>query len=64
MTQYLPTCRGSNEETLTQYDMKHTEMTGLIKFDFLGLKTVITSYSIHYTKLYDTPPSTWKDTRP
>ncbi len=40
MTQYLPTCRGSNEETLTQYDMTHTEMTGLIKFDFLGLKTL------------------------
>jgi len=40
MTQYVPTCRGSNEETLTQYDMKHTEMTGLIKFDFLGLKTL------------------------
>ena len=40
MTDYLPTCRGSKEETLTQYDMKHTEMTGLIKFDFLGLKTL------------------------
>ncbi len=40
MVQYLPTCRGSNDETLTQYDMKHTEMTGLIKFDFLGLKTL------------------------
>jgi len=40
MTHYLPTCRGSKEETLTQYDMKHTEMTGLIKFDFLGLKTL------------------------
>ena len=40
MVEYLPTCRGSNEETLTQYDMKHTEMTGLIKFDFLGLKTL------------------------
>ena len=41
MTDYLPTCRGaSNEETITQYDMKHTEMTGLIKFDFLGLKTL------------------------
>ncbi|MEN8190556.1 MAG: DNA polymerase III subunit alpha, partial [Thermodesulfobacteriota bacterium] len=25
---------------ITQYDMKHTEMTGLIKFDFLGLKTL------------------------
>lgn len=40
MTHYLPTFRGSNEETVTQYDMKHTEMTGLIKFDFLGLKTL------------------------
>ena len=40
MVEYLPTCRGSNDETLTQYDMKHTEMTGLIKFDFLGLKTL------------------------
>ncbi|MFV0436134.1 MAG: DNA polymerase III subunit alpha [Desulfopila sp.] len=40
MTTYLPTCRGANEETVTQYDMKHTEMTGLIKFDFLGLKTL------------------------
>jgi len=40
MTHYLPVCRGSKGETLTQYDMKHTEMTGLIKFDFLGLKTL------------------------
>jgi DNA polymerase III subunit alpha len=40
MVDYLPTCRGTNDETLTQYDMKHTEMTGLIKFDFLGLKTL------------------------
>jgi DNA polymerase-3 subunit alpha len=41
MYEYLPTCRGANdEETITQYDMKHTEMTGLIKFDFLGLKTL------------------------
>ena len=40
MTQYLPVCRGSNNETLTQFDMKHTEMTGLIKVDFLGLNTL------------------------
>ena len=45
MVEYLPTCKGSNDETLTQYDMKHTEMTGLIKFDFLGLKTLTV---IHY----------------
>ncbi|MBE0584741.1 MAG: DNA polymerase III subunit alpha, partial [Desulfofustis sp.] len=40
MVEYLPTCKGKEDETITQYDMKHTEMTGLIKFDFLGLKTL------------------------
>ncbi len=40
MYEYLPMARGSKEEILTQYDMTHTEQTGLIKFDFLGLKTL------------------------
>jgi len=40
ITDYLPVCIGQNKEILTQYDMKYTEMTGLIKFDFLGLKTL------------------------
>ncbi len=40
LVEYLPTFKGANDETITQYDMKHTEMTGLIKFDFLGLKTL------------------------
>jgi len=40
MTDYLPLCRGPGGEVLTQFDMKYTEMTGLIKFDFLGLKTL------------------------
>lgn len=40
MVEYLPLCRGPKGEVLTQYDMKYTEMTGLIKFDFLGLKTL------------------------
>ena len=40
MVEYLPVCVGPNKEVLTQYDMKYTEMTGLIKFDFLGLKTL------------------------
>ena len=40
MVDFLPTCRGKEGETLTQYDMFHTEKTGLIKFDFLGLKTL------------------------
>ncbi len=40
MVEYLPVCRGPKGEVLTQYDMKFTEKTGLIKFDFLGLKTL------------------------
>lgn len=40
MSNYLPLCRGPKGEILTQYDMKYTEMTGLIKFDLLGLKTL------------------------
>ncbi len=40
MVEYLPTCKGKEGETLTQYPMKYTELTGLIKFDFLGLKTL------------------------
>lgn len=40
MMEYLPVCKGPKGEVLTQYDMKYTEMTGLIKFDFLGLKTL------------------------
>ena len=40
MVEYLPVCIGPNKEILTQFDMKYTEKTGLIKFDFLGLKTL------------------------
>lgn len=40
MVEFLPVCIGPNKEILTQYDMKYTEKTGLIKFDFLGLKTL------------------------
>ena len=40
MVDYLPVCLGPKKEILTQYSMKYTEMTGLIKFDFLGLKTL------------------------
>ncbi len=41
MDNFLPLSRGSSEEeTVTQYDGYHTEKTGLIKFDFLGLKTL------------------------
>ncbi len=37
---HAPLCRGANGENVVQYDMKHAEKIGLIKFDFLGLKTL------------------------
>ncbi len=40
MVEYLPLCIGPNKEVITQYDKEYTEKTGLIKFDFLGLKTL------------------------
>ncbi|PWU20078.1 MAG: DNA polymerase III subunit alpha [Bdellovibrio sp.] len=40
LVRHAPLCRGANGETVVQYDMKHAEKIGLIKFDFLGLKTL------------------------
>ncbi|MBR58666.1 MAG: DNA polymerase III subunit alpha [Myxococcales bacterium] len=37
---YMPTTRGNNGELMTQYAMNETEEVGLVKFDFLGLKTL------------------------
>jgi len=35
-----PMYRGTEGENVVQFDMKHAEKIGLIKFDFLGLKTL------------------------
>jgi DNA polymerase-3 subunit alpha len=40
ITQHAPLFKGADDETVVQYDMKHAEKMGLIKFDFLGLKTL------------------------
>ncbi len=37
---YAPLCRGADDERVVQFDMKWAEKIGLIKFDFLGLKTL------------------------
>lgn len=37
---HAPLYRGADGEQVVQYDMKHAEKIGLIKFDFLGLKTL------------------------
>ncbi len=40
MSDYVPLYRGKREEVVSQYDMKVVEKVGLVKFDFLGLKTM------------------------
>jgi len=40
LMEYLPLYRGQNGEVMTQYSMKDVERIGLVKFDFLGLKTL------------------------
>lgn len=40
MVEYLPLYKGKKGEIVTQYDMKKVEKVGLIKFDFLGLRTM------------------------
>lgn len=40
LVSHAPLCRGAGGENVVQYDMKHAEKIGLIKFDFLGLKTL------------------------
>lgn len=40
LVKHAPMYKGADDENVVQYDMKHAEKIGLIKFDFLGLKTL------------------------
>ena len=40
LMEYLPLYRGQKGELVTQYPMKEVATIGLVKFDFLGLKTL------------------------
>lgn len=40
LTNYVPLFKGSKDEVTTQYDMKMVEEIGLLKMDFLGLRTL------------------------
>jgi DNA polymerase-3 subunit alpha len=40
LTDYVPLFKGSKNEITTQYDMKMVEAIGLLKMDFLGLRTL------------------------
>ena len=40
ITDYVPVYFSEEKHLITQYEMKNAEQTGLVKFDFLGLKTL------------------------
>jgi len=40
LVEYLPLYKGTHDEIMTQFTMDQIEKLGLIKFDFLGLKTL------------------------
>ncbi len=40
LTEFCPLYKGPDQEVITQFDMKSVEKIGLVKFDFLGLKTL------------------------
>lgn len=40
IVEYAPLYKGPDNENVIQYDLKHAEKLGLVKFDFLGLKTL------------------------
>ena len=40
LVEYLPLYQGKEGETVTQFDKDDVERAGLVKFDFLGLKTL------------------------
>jgi DNA polymerase-3 subunit alpha len=40
LTNHIPLYKGANDEVVTQYSMGDVEKIGLVKFDFLGLKTL------------------------
>jgi DNA polymerase III alpha subunit len=41
---FVPVFRGTDDELITQFSMSDVEQAGLVKFDFLGLKTLDVIY--------------------
>lgn len=40
LKEYVPLCRGQNDEVITQFEKDTLEAVGLVKFDFLGLNNL------------------------
>ncbi len=54
ITEVAPLMKGDEGEVLVQFDMKACETVGLIKFDFLGLKTLtIIDHTLKLIKRYE-----------
>ena len=57
LMEHVPLYKTSNDEIVTQYSMTDIEKVGLVKFDFLGLKTLTMIHRavtfIHTTKAQD-----------
>jgi DNA polymerase-3 subunit alpha len=54
LTDHVPLYKGANDEIVTQYSMGDVEKIGLVKFDFLGLKTL--TMIQHAVRLIDGAP--------
>ncbi len=52
LTDFCPLyCAEGSESTVSQYDMKDVEAVGLVKFDFLGLRTLtIIDWAVRYVR--------------
>ena len=56
MTDYVPVFTTEEGGLITQYEMKNAEKVGLVKFDFLGLKTLtVIEYAIKLIKQFKDP---------
>lgn len=57
--EYVPVCRGKDGELITQFAKDEVEQAGLVKFDFLGLKTltVIAKAVAHVRRRTDEGPT-------
>lgn len=56
MTEYLPVFTTEEGGLITQYEMKNAEKVGLVKFDFLGLKTLtVIEYALKLIKKHVDP---------
>lgn len=56
MVNYLPVFTTEEGSLITQYEMKNAEKVGLVKFDFLGLKTLtVIDYAVKLIKKFVLP---------